>query len=863
MTAQSPDSAQIRNVSIISLSRHRGQKTAEGLRDQICELADRTDVGAHQSAHNETHDTFSATFARCSLVEAVSLELEIGSRGNSLSSIFLSSLEGDHAIGERAKKVWHSEMTSLKVNLITCLDRQPSRNAAAAIRVTDSILMVLGVDEHTSPLLPSTVQLAVREACKPVVFLDRLDEILFRHSGDMELEDLYQAFKRTIHAVNAVIKHCRGRPSKVELELDPRQNTVLFGSTAAKWGFSLAEFAKLHPPELDVDAAELQKHLWGDFSFETSGKKWMPMVEESTEWGNRAFNQFILAPMFEIRSAVIAFPDNPKPLASLLSRLKVKLSAEDERKRGRELFNAIMQAYLPIGIALRSVIPEMPSPLDAQKYRTACLYSGPSGDEPTVGMVQCERVAPLLIYATHFIPAKSSKEKVYLLGRVFAGELASGADVHILGTGRHYGARPIDGIFAIAAGRTNIIRPVVQAAVGDLVLLTGLHEFMQGPGTICTSPRTPRFLDMYYTRPATKYSVKVTAPEMLPSLVAGMDFLCKTDLQFESESTFSGENFIFGIDMSHVEACLKILRSFAKDPLIIDGPLPIYRETVTAKSSQTALSKSPNRFNRFYASAEPLDEDLVSAIEAGVISPLQQYKSRAAMLHADYSWDEKTAQKIWSFGPDNTGPNLIVDATKAVQYLFEMRDSFVTGFQWAVAEGPLAGERLRGVRLNIEDVMMFSDAIHRGGGQIMSTARRVTFASMLLATPRLVEEQYLVQVQMPTQQASKIRDVISRLPGVSIDASSGSEHLISKIWNTAIVHAYMSLKARLNLEACVQQDPELFQDVSIEFVQAGWQAVGNGDPLDQTSEAGRLLIDIRKEKGLPTEIDINNYLDKL
>ena len=43
--------------------------------------------------------------------------------------------------------------------------------------------------------------------------------------------------------------------------------------------------------------------------------------------------------------------------------------------------------------------------------------------------------------------------------------------------------------------------------------------------------------------------------------------------------------------------------------------------------------------------------------------------------------------KIWCFGPETSGPNLLVDATKAVQYLNEIKDSMEAAFQWATKEG--------------------------------------------------------------------------------------------------------------------------------------------------------------------------------
>lgn len=48
--------------------------------------------------------------------------------------------------------------------------------------------------------------------------------------------------------------------------------------------------------------------------------------------------------------------------------------------------------------------------------------------------------------------------------------------------------------------------------------------------------------------------------------------------------------------------------------------------------------------------------------------------------------------------------NLLVDQTKAVQYLNEIKDSVVSGFQWATREGPIAEEPMRSVRFNILDV---------------------------------------------------------------------------------------------------------------------------------------------------------------
>jgi len=49
-------------------------------------------------------------------------------------------------------------------------------------------------------------------------------------------------------------------------------------------------------------------------------------------------------------------------------------------------------------------------------------------------------------------------------------------------------------------------------------------------------------------------------------------------------------------------------------------------------------------------------------------------------------------KKIWCFGPEESGPNILVDQTKGVQYLREIRDHLKSAFEWATKEGALSQE---------------------------------------------------------------------------------------------------------------------------------------------------------------------------
>ena len=63
-------------------------------------------------------------------------------------------------------------------------------------------------------------------------------------------------------------------------------------------------------------------------------------------------------------------------------------------------------------------------------------------------------------------------------------------------------------------------------------------------------------------------------------------------------------------------------------------------------------------------------------------------------------------------------------------------------------QGVLCEENMRAVRFNIYDVALHTDAIHRGGGQIIPTMRRCLLACVLTAQPKLMEPVYLVEIQV-------------------------------------------------------------------------------------------------------------------
>lgn len=105
-------------------------------------------------------------------------------------------------------------------------------------------------------------------------------------------------------------------------------------------------------------------------------------------------------------------------------------------------------------------------------------------------------------------------------------------------------------------------------------------------------------------------------------------------------------------------------------------------------------------------------------IEGGDVTEDMDVKERSKILAGDFGWDKDQASRIWSFGPENVGANILVDLVKGAQYMSEVKDSVVTAFQSASRCGALAEENMRGVRFNIIDSVLHSDHVHRNGAQI-------------------------------------------------------------------------------------------------------------------------------------------------
>lgn len=95
--------------------------------------------------------------------------------------------------------------------------------------------------------------------------------------------------------------------------------------------------------------------------------------------------------------------------------------------------------------------------------------------------------------------------------------------------------------------------------------------------------------------------------------------------------------------------------------------------------------------------AEPLEKGIAGDIESGRVSIKMPPKQLGKHFQDNYQWDLLASRSIWAFGPDDAGPNILVNDTLPSEVdkaqLNTVRDFVKQGFQWGAREGRACGDR--------------------------------------------------------------------------------------------------------------------------------------------------------------------------
>jgi elongation factor 2 len=734
-----------------------------------------------------------------------------------------------------------------------------SSEVTAALRITDGALVVVDCIEGVCVQTETVLRQALSERIRPVLTVNKMDRCFLELM--MDPEEAYTAFLRVVENANVLMATYQDE-TLGDLQVYPDRGTVSFSAGLHGWAFTLTTFANMYAAKFGIDKERMMQKLWGDNFFDPATKKWSNAKTESKTCV-RGFVQFVYNPIRMMIENCMS--DKKAAVFSMLEKCNVlgDLKSDDKELVGKPFMKRCMQTWLPAQHALlEMIIHHLPSPAAAQKYRVDTLYEGPLDDLYATSIRNCDSTGPLMIYISKMIPS-SDKGRFFAFGRVFSGKVCTGMKVRIMGPNYVPGEKK--DLYTKSVQRTVLCMGRKQEAVDDVpcgntVALVGLDQFITKTATItnetCVDAHPLKAMK-FSVSPVVRVAVEPKIASDLPKLVEGLKRLARSDPMVQCIIEETGEHIIAGAGELHLEICLSDLQNdfMGGAEIRVSDPVVAFRETVTKTSERMVMSKSPNKHNRLYMQARPIEDGLAEAIDDGRMGPRDDPKIRAKMLFEEFGWDKEVAKKIWAFGPDTNGPNMLVDNTKGVQYLNEIKDSCVAAFQWASKEGVLAEENMRGIVFEVLDVVLHTDAIHRGGGQIIPTARRVMYAAEMTAAPRLCEPVYQVEIAAPESALGGIYSTLNQKRGMVIEEMQRPGTPMYTIKAYLPVCESFGFTAVLRANTAGQAFPQSVFD--------HWDVMP-ADPFTPDSQADVLIKSIRKRKGLKLEMNpVSEYEDKL
>ena len=504
-------------------------------------------------------------------------------------------------------------------------------------------------------------------------------------------------------------------------------------------------------------------------------------------------------------------------------------------------FSDIMEAYakgehqklarlIPLHNAiLDMVVKNIPDPVEAQRYRLPRIWKGDLNSEVGQAMLNCDDNGPTVMCIT--MAQIDPQAGLVATGRLFSGTIKQGDQVYLVGVRRDYRVQQVSMYMGA-------FREVVdKISAGNIAALLGLDLARAGETLVDVAHKdamVPFERIRYVSEPVITIAVEPKHPKDLPLLMEAMNRLSIEDPNLKATiNKETGEYLLSGMGELHLEIAIKFLQDYGGElEIITSKPIVVYRESIAGKGA-LALAKSPNGLNRFLVQVEPLEENVIKMIEGGEISGEMGLKKIGKTLFEEAEWKAEEARNIWAIDEHR---NMLVDVTKGIQQLGEVRETIIAGFRWACRAGPLCEEPLRGVKVKLVDAQLHDDPVHRGPAQIMPAIRRAILGSFLTAKPVLLEPVYKIGVSVPSRWVGECLSIITKRRGKIV--ASDQRGILTMITGYIPVAETFGLSAEMR---------------SATSGHAFWQCTFDHWEKVPENIAKEVVRQIRERKGLPPE----------
>ena len=422
--------------------------------------------------------------------------------------------------------------------------------------------------------------------------------------------------------------------------------------------------------------------------------------------------------------------------------------------RQKELAKEVPLAEVLLGM----VVEHLPSPEVSQQYRCPNIWDGDIESEAGQTMVNTSPDGPLAVMVTNVSVDKHAGEVA--TGRVYGGTVEQGTEVFLVGGQARSRVQQV-GVFF---GPERV--PTEKVPAGNIVYITGAKGATAGE-TICSPEnKIVEFEGIeHISEPVVTVAVEAKNTKDLPKLIEVLRQTAKEDPTIHvniNEET--GEHLVSGMGELHLEVIGVRINNKGVD-INTSEPIVVYRETVAGKTANPVEGKSPNKHNRLYLEVAPLEDSIFQALQNGDIKEGKIKDKEEAQKFIEHGLDKEEARRVW----DVYNKSLFINMTRGIQYLDEIKELVIEGFESALEEGPVANEIAMGMKFTLVDAKLHEDAVHRGPAQILPAIRNAIKGGMMMADPTLLEPVQKVFINTPTDYMGSVTKEILNRRGQIVD----------------------------------------------------------------------------------------------
>jgi len=440
----------------------------------------------------------------------------------------------------------------------------------------------------------------------------------------------------------------------------------------------------------------------------------------------------------------------------------------DPEDVGRKVDALSKKAPLPEPI-LDMFCEHLPNPLQAQPYRQAQIWPGEVEGPVGKGMATVDPAGPLLMcISTIEVDPHSG---TVAIGRIFSGSVTKGKVVQLVNSHQKGTIQQV--FMSMATDRVIVDR----VPAGNIAAISGLPSIHVGETVAEDGVETHPFEGLkYVSDPVVTVAVEPEDVKDLPLFDKVMHKLTTEDpnLHFKMDKE-SGEFLLSGMGELHLEITAYRMQE-AGLKVKLSKPIVIYRETISHDYKGPAImGKSPNKHNKLWITIEKLGEDVIEAIKEEKITEMQTRDERTKVLRS-LGWSADESKSVVATEENN----LLVNRIKGRQYVDEIMDHIKSGFREAVHSSPLAKEPAYGLKVNLEDVTVHEDPVHRGPAQILPMTWRPIWCAFLLSDPKLLEPLISFECKVPQDFVSSVITLVNKRRGKILDMPNEEDMVIVK-----------------------------------------------------------------------------------